>query len=144
MISSVAFVFLLCCCIKPASDQKMEPEGKCISLVDSLTKKEVYSVVETPPTPEGGYEKLYKEIASRFSISEEQATKFGIDSKIFVAFVVEPDGSVKGERVLKDIAGTDLAIQALNIISGFTWTAGVCENRSVPVMVLLPVQVCLR
>lgn len=68
-------------------------EHSCRSQLDSLTQMEVFSNVDKMPTVDGGMQALFKEVASRIKYSNK-IDKDVIESKIFVAFIIEEDGTI--------------------------------------------------
>lgn len=59
--------------------------------------------------------------------------------KIYVAFVVKEDGQIIGKRVVRNIEGTDVAEQMLELLDNLKWQPGVCNGRNVATLFLLPV-----
>ena len=57
---------------------------------------------------------------------------------MIVAFVIDKDGHMKGKRILKDIEGTDLGKQLLDIIDDMTWHPATCEGKVVPTIQMMP------
>jgi hypothetical protein len=59
--------------------------------------------------------------------------------RVIVAFIVEVDGTLKGKRVMKNIRGTDLGEQLLQLIDNVNWIPGKCHGQVVPTMQTFPV-----
>ena len=99
----------------------------------------VYPDAGVMPESEGGpsarMRKLNKALVPD-SVSDD------IDPRIMVAFIVDVDGSIKGERVLNDKTGAGRKI--LTAVKELKWAPGRCNNKKVPVLYKLPLQLCLR
>jgi TonB family protein len=107
--------------------------GGKISQLAEVTKSEddVFLVVEESASPVGGITALYEAI-NRELIIPEQAIKMGVEGKVFVELIIEPDGTTSTYKLLKGIgAGCDeeavRAIAAANV----KWNPG--RQRGVPV-----------
>ena len=64
--------------------------------------------------------------------------------KIFVGFIVDENGKIVGQRIIRNIEKTKVAEQILNIITDTIWSLGYCNKKAVPVMMVIPIQICLR
>jgi len=107
----------------------------CKKVIDSLTNKEVYKVADEMPKIEGGMRQLYRQMAKIIKLPAELPI---YDTKVIVAFIVEKDGRVTGERVIRNIAGTNIGQELLNMVSQNKWNAGKCDGESVAVIQILP------
>jgi transcriptional regulator NrdR family protein len=116
-------------------------KSECSGFQDSVLHKSVYRVVDQQPEPIGGIEKLLMEISKRLKYTGE--SDFG--SRVIVAFVVEPDGKIDGERVIRgpSAKGETLTGQIFKIIKTFKWKPGKCFGKAVPVLYTLPIIVDL-
>jgi hypothetical protein len=114
-----------------AQSKSIEP---CLTIFDTLTQMEVFTT--TIPTVAGGRQALGKEISKR--IKYPHLPHYPDDSKVIVAFVIDKDGHMKGKRILKDIEGTDLGKQLLDIIDDMTWHPATCEGKVVPTIQMMP------
>lgn len=117
-------------------------ETNCISSLDSVLCKIVYSTVDKMPIPVHGERKLYKELIQNLSHKVDSSNTTG--SRVFVGFVVEIDGKVTGKRIFQNINGSDLANQALTIAENLEWIPGSCNGKNVPVLYTLPIIICLK
>lgn len=102
-----------------------------------MTKIKVYSRVDQMPGVKGGMPALFKEVGKRIQYPKK-INEMGIETKVFVAFVIMDDGTVTGTRILKEIEGADLADQLLNIIIELKWQPGLCDGKPVPTIMRLP------
>ena len=109
----------------------------CISEVDSLINEKVYKIADFPATIDGGMRVLFKEAAKRINYTNT-SDKYSIENKVFVAFIVTESGSVTGQRILKNIAGTDIGEQLLEIVQEFKWQPATCKGNPVKSIVILP------
>jgi hypothetical protein len=114
-----------------AQSKSIEP---CLAIFDTLTQMEVFTT--KTPTVAGGMQALGKEISKR--IKYPHLPHDPIDSKVIVAFVIDKDGHMKGKRILKDIEGTDLGKQLLDIIDDMTWHPATCGGKVVPTIQMIP------
>ncbi|MEN7547265.1 hypothetical protein AAG747_05060 [Rapidithrix thailandica] len=126
------------------NDEKVN-KSLCESHLDTLTNIEVYLTAEKIPEPNGGMTNLYKMISKTLIFPRQKFERMGIEpSKIIVGFIVNEEGRIIGKRIIQNIEGTNVAVQILKIITDFEWKSGFCDNKPVPVMMILPIQVCLR
>ena len=111
----------------------------CKTEIDSLTKKTVYITVDKEAVNEGGQVALLRQYESITldSIPED------LDTKFIIAFIVEPDGQINGERIIKDKIGS-IGQRMIKIAKSFKWTPAECNGRKVPMLVQLPLQICLQ
>ncbi len=98
----------------------------------SVQDKEIFRVVETPPSFPGGEKALYQYLAEnlKYPIAAKEAN---IQGKVFVTFVVEIDGSITQVKILRGIGGgCDQA--ALKVVENMPrWIPG--KQRGIPVRV---------
>lgn len=113
----------------------------CQVKTDTLTGLTVYSSASEVASYPGGMEAMVKQINKRIIIPKSDATRNGI--KLFVAFIVQSDGTVVGQRVVGNVAGTNLAEQYLDIIDDVLWRPGICNGKPVSTLELLPLSIKL-
>ena len=111
----------------------------CISMLDTLIERQVYTLVDKMPTPVGGDIILFEEL-KKLKYPQKCGT---LNSTILVAFIVDTSGQLIGKRIIKDIEGTDLADQVLTLIDNITWTIGSCNDKPVPVLFQMPIKISL-
>jgi hypothetical protein len=116
-----------------------EEAKHCKTEIDSLTKKTIYITVDKVAVNAGGqialmqqYEKIILD-----SIPDD------FDTKFIIAFIVEADGQITGERIIKDKIG-NAGQRMIRIVKSFKWTPAECDGRKVPMLVRLPFQTCLQ
>ena len=88
------------------------------------------------PSVDGGMQQLFQVMAKRIKYPKND--NYPIESKVFVAFVVTELGDITGQRIVKNIEGTDLAEQLLEVVSEFKWLPGTCNGKQVPTILILP------
>ena len=95
------------------------------------TKKEVYTVVETMPEFPGGSLEMMKFMQKNVHYPED-AKKKGIVGKSFVKFIVEEDGSISNQQIIKSSGNESLDKEALRVISLMPkWKPGFQKGKPV-------------
>jgi TonB family protein len=108
-----------------------------------LAEGEVFNVVEVEPEFPGGMEALIKYLSENIKYPE-QAKKDKIQGKVFVAFVVEKDGSVTDAKVLRGISG-GCDEEALRVVNAMPkWEPGKQKGTPVRVSFNLPISFKLQ
>jgi hypothetical protein len=111
----------------------------CKTQIDSLTKKTIYITVDKEAINSGGQIALMRQYEK---ITLDSFSN-NLDTKFIIAFVVDADGQISGERILKD--QTDYVGQRMiRIAKSFKWTPAECDGLKVPMLVRLPLQICLQ
>lgn len=123
-----------------AFGQRTNDKVPCSVQLDTLTKQQVYQVVDKVPEVQGGLEALSKEISK---IKFPAAAREHGNISIYVAFIVKEDGQIIGKRVVRNIKGTDSAERVLAILDRLKWQPGMCNGRKVATLFLLPVKIDL-
>ena len=101
-------------------------------------KNGVYQIVEEMPQFPGGETKLMEYIAKNLTYPQEARDK-GIDGRVFVAMVIEKDGSVSNVKVLRGIGG-GCDEEAVRVISALPkWKPGKMKGEPVPVSYQIPI-----
>ncbi len=105
----------------------------------SKSDGDVFTVVEDTATPNGGIPKFYEHIARTMSYPAE-ARKNGVVGKVFIEFVVQPDGAVTSLKTLKGI-GMGCDEEAIRAIASYPdkWTPGKNNGVAVKQRMVLPV-----
>ncbi|HKL16271.1 MAG TPA: energy transducer TonB [Balneolaceae bacterium] len=94
---------------------------------------EVFTVVDEMPEMIGGMESLYGEIKY-----PRAAVQAGIEGRVFIQFVVDKDGNVRDEKVLRDIGG-GCGEAALEAVRGVNFSPGKKNGVAVNVQYSMPV-----
>ena len=136
----VAALLLMVGC-KPAANTNADDTFQVVNVVDddiTDSADSIYEVVEVDPEFPGGIESLYKYLAENIKYPE-QAKKDGIEGRVFVRFVVEPNGTVSNTEVLRGIGG-GCDEEALRVVGSMPrWTPGTVGGKAVRVHFNLPI-----
>lgn len=108
----------------------------CHVQLDTLTKQSVYNSADEMASFPGGIEALARQIQKRIYVRNVDNAQDGI--KVYVAFIVQTDGKVVGQRVTRNVKGTNLAEQFLDIIDDVRWKPGICDGKTVATIEILP------
>jgi protein TonB len=95
---------------------------------------EVHYLVDKMSVVEGGMGKLLKDVRMHL----KAPAKYPIDTKVIVAFIIDKDGEVTGERIIRDIEGSNYALQLLTAVKNNKWVPGKCNGRNVATLQVLP------
>jgi TonB family protein len=124
--------------------QKAEKKIQKIYTENNLTIEEkapeIFTVVEEMPEFPGGMTELMKYIQNNINYPQVEK-EAGIQGKVFLKFVVNPDGSISNTEILRSVAGGEgLSIEALRIVKAMPkWIAGKQNGRNVAVYFNLPI-----
>ncbi len=103
-------------------------------------EQEIYSLAGIDEKPEypGGMQEFYKYVASAFAIPRGN-TEMG---KIFISFVIEPDGSLTGIKLLRNNLSRELGDEAIRVLKNSPkWHPGKHNGEFVRVSYALPINV---
>ena len=101
-------------------------------------ENEVYEIVEQMPEFPNGQETLMQYIAEQVKYPAE-AKKAGAYGRVFIGFIVEPDGSLSDFKVLRGI-GFGCDEEALRVVKSMPkWQPGMHRGKAVRVQYLVPV-----
>ncbi len=102
----------------------------------------IYLFVDQPPEFVGGSEGLMDYLMNNLWYPAE-AKEAGISGKIYAQFVVEANGTISNEKILRGIGG-DCDEEALRVIHGMpAWIPGIQKGLPVRVMRTLPINFSL-
>ena len=127
----------------PPTEEELAPKEEKKQVIEQEVKPEPFTVVEEMPAFPGGEADMYKFITSNIKYPEE-AKELGIQGKVFVNFVVEPDGSISGVKIMRGIGG-GCDEEAIRVVKAMPkWIPG--KQRGVPVRVYfnLPIKFTLQ
>jgi protein TonB len=101
---------------------------------------EIFTVVEEMPEYPGGMGDLMKYLQNNINYPQVEK-EAGIQGKVFVKFVVNPDGSISNTEVLRGVAGGEgLSKEAVRVVKSMPkWKPGKQNGRTVPVYFNLPI-----
>jgi periplasmic protein TonB len=110
---------------------------------EEVVEEEIFTVVESMPEFPGGPAKMMEYIAKNIKYPA-MARESGIQGRVFVNFVVEPDGSVSNVKVLRGIGG-GCDEEAVRVVESMPkWTPGRQRGKAVRVSFNLPVRFTLQ
>ena len=120
-------------------DDEIEMYDFEVSDEEEEEEEEIFVVVEDMPTFRGGDVNKFREWVQKRVKYPQIAAENGIQGKVFIMFVVEPDGSVSNVSVMR---GVDPALdsEAVKVVeSSPKWAAG--KQRGAPVRVRFSITV---
>ena len=104
---------------------------------------EIFTIVETQPTPKGGYTVFYKEIGEKLRYPAT-AKRMGVEGKVFVQFVINKDGSITNMKIVKGI-GSGCDEEAIRVMGTMpSWEPGRQRGRPVRVQMIIPIRFILK
>ncbi|MGK7389953.1 MAG: energy transducer TonB [Candidatus Cyclobacteriaceae bacterium M2_1C_046] len=100
--------------------------------------EEIFTIVEQPPTPQGGMGEFMSYLQSNLRYPPA-ALRLGVEGKVFVQFIVNPDGSLTDFELIRGIgAGCDE--EAIRVLKNSpNWNPGKQRGKAVKVRMILPV-----
>lgn len=112
--------------------EKAAPENNFKS-TDKFTEKEIFIVVEEMPTFQGGDVRKFRDWVQRNVLYPKIAAENGIQGKVFIMFVVEPDGSVTNAEIMRGVDPV-LDNEALRVVNESPlWVPGKQRDEAVRV-----------
>ncbi len=119
-------------------DEWNTTEGYVESWTDDSEEPEVYMIVEEMPKFPDGEESMMQYIAEQVKYPAE-AKKAGAYGRVFIGFIVEPDGSLSDFKVLRGM-GYGCDEEALRVVKSMPkWQPGMHRGKAVRVQYLVPV-----
>jgi outer membrane biosynthesis protein TonB len=113
----------------------------CKTEKDSLTGRMIYLSAEIAPEVAGGLPALLRRLNKNLQFPDTLLNN-EIESNYVVAFIVETDSSISGERV---IHGSDeIGQQILKVAKSLKWSPGKCNGKNVPMLHELPTIIDFR
>jgi protein TonB len=104
---------------------------------------EIYTVVEKQPTFPGGQKALQQYIKQN-RVYPEVARKAGISGRVFVAFVVNTDGSIQNIELLKGL-GMGCDEEAIRLVKRMpNWIPGSQSGKAIRVKYNQPISFGMR
>ena len=104
----------------------------------NLVSNEIFQIVEEMPQFPGGEPKLMEYLSENIQYPQK-ALEAGIQGRVFVGFVVEPDGSISNVKLLRGIGG-GCDEEAIRVIESLPkWEPGKQRGKAVRVAYQLPV-----
>ena len=110
---------------------------------EEVQEQEIFQIVEEMPSYPGGEQKLMEYVAKNIKYPQI-ARETGIQGRVFVGFVVEPDGSVSNVKVLRGIGG-GCDEEAMRVVKSMPkWKPGKQRGKAVRVSYQIPVNFKLQ
>ncbi len=110
---------------------------------EEIVEAEIFTVVEAMPEFPGGMGKLMNYLATNIKYPP-LAKESGIQGRVFINFVVEPDGSISNVKVLRGIGG-GCDEEAIRVVEAMPkWKPGMQRGKPVRVSYNLPVKFTLQ
>lgn len=110
---------------------------------EGIVEAEIFTVVESMPEFPGGMGELMKYLATNIKYPP-LAKESGIQGRVFINFVVEPDGKISNVKVLRGIGG-GCDEEAVRVVESMPkWKAGKQRGKPVRVSYNLPVKFTLQ
>ena len=105
---------------------------------EEVVEQEIFQIVEEMPAFPGGEGKLMEYVAKNIKYPQI-ARETGIQGRVFVGFVVEPDGSISNVKLLRGIGG-GCDEEAMRVIKSLPkWKPGKQRGKAVRVSYQIPV-----
>ena len=108
----------------------------CDKELDTLTNREIYNTVDTPPTVVGGLNKLYSDLGTIKLPKDPEIYQI----KIFISFIVETNGDISDLKTVGKTKNTTLDKELLELFRKYKWTPGKCKGENVPTRLVLTVK----
>lgn len=110
------------------------------SFQDSLLHKVVYLSADQLPQPYGGLETLIKQLSKTIRFPPGEADYGG---RVIVAFVIETNGKIDGERVIREPSGDKqiFSKQIFEVVKAIKWTPAKRNGKAVPFLYTLPITI---
>jgi protein TonB len=110
---------------------------------EEVDEEEIFTIVEEMPGFPGGDAALFGYLAKNTDYPA-MAADAGIQGVVYVTFVVDTDGKVKGARILRGIGG-GCDKEALRVVNSMPiWTPGRQRGKNVKVQYNLPIRFILK
>jgi len=110
---------------------------------EEIVEAEIFTVVEESPSFPGGDVARIKFLQKNIEYPQ-MARESGIQGTVYVTFVVEPNGSVSGVRILRGIGG-GCDEEAIRVIKAMPkWNAGKQRGKPVRVQFNMPIKFTLQ
>jgi len=125
------------------SAKAQQTNSSCTLVQDSILHKAIYTTFQQMPEPIGGMRALTKAIFKQLKYPPGDAFYEG---RIIVAFVIQANGRIAGERVFREPSGKRhlFSDQVFKIVRGFKWKPARCNNKPVASLYVLPVKISIQ
>jgi protein TonB len=114
-----------------------------VKVIETPVEQPPMVIVQEMPVFSGGEDEMYKYLAANIKYPQE-ARELGIQGKVYIEFVIEPDGSVSHVTVKRGI-GSGCDEEAARVVSSMPkWNPGKQNGQAVRVLLTLPVKFVLN
>jgi hypothetical protein len=114
----------------------------CKLKLDSLTTIMITDSPEQRGSPDGGFQAFGKTIAKTIRYPQVKEP-LPVETTTFVSFVIDVEGNIKGERVIREgIPG--ISGQLLKIIREHSWRPATCGGKPVASLYSYPLMIHLE
>jgi len=114
-----------------------------VKVIETPVEQPPMVIVQEMPVFSGGEDEMYKYLAANIKYPQE-ARELGIQGKVYIEFVIEPDGSVSHITVKRGI-GSGCDEEAARVVSSMPkWNPGKQNGQAVRVLLTLPVKFVLN
>ena len=142
----LALILVFSCTKKEESNTLEKPVNPTeqIKTIETFDDVEIFFIVEEMPDFKGKGSDGFREYIAKNLNYPEVAAKNGISGKVFISFIVEPNGSVTNVKVAR---GVDPALdaEALKVVkSSPKWTPGKQKGKKVRVSFTFPISFVLQ
>lgn len=105
---------------------------------EEVEEQEIFQIVEEMPDFPGGTAKLVEYLQKNIKYPQ-MARESGIQGRVFVNFVVEPDGHVSNVKIMRSLGG-GCDEEAMRVVKAMPkWKPGKQRGKAVRVSYILPV-----
>lgn len=126
-----------------ADDETEVEEYIPVEEEEEIEELQIFTVVESMPEFPGGAGELYKYLGNSIKYPP-LAKESGIQGRVFVNFVVEPNGNISNVKVLRGIGG-GCDEEAIRVVKAMpTWKPGKQRGKAVRVSYNLPIKFTLQ
>ena len=111
----------------------------CRKQIDTLTKREIYVEADVLPSPGIGEAALRSRL-EREILTPENVSPDNFNLNIKVAFIVNLDGRISGERIISP-KSEKTGKQLLKIAKSLKWVPGKCKGENVEMLYTIPLNI---
>ena len=110
----------------------------CRTGKDTLTGRQIYLSADSNPECEGGVPAWLRHLNKTLDVRKLPAGE--IRTRYVIAFIVEKDGTISGERVV-DLPANDVTKQLFAAARSIRWIPGKCHGKNVAMLLKVPVEI---
>jgi hypothetical protein len=141
-MTNLLIFFLFPLSFRSAESSTIQPipirADTCRTGQDRLTGKKIYLDADTGPECEGGTVAWFRHLNKTLKVTKMPSGE--VQSTYIIAFVVDKDGTISGERVVN---GPKNAItnQLFAAVRTIRWIPGRCHGKNVAMLRMLPITI---